>query len=57
MPVDGTAAALGLSKAACCAWEMRGFAVVVCESLWEACAPPVSWGKDDRTESREEVLL
>ena len=57
MPVDGTAAALGLSKAASCAWEACGLAALVCESVWEALAPPVSCGKEDRTESREEALL
>ncbi len=58
MPVDGTAAALGLSKAACCASEACGFAALVCETAWEeALALPVSCGKEDRTESREEVLL
>ena len=55
MPVGGTAAALGLSKAACGAWDP--LAALVCETVWEALALPVSCGKEDRTESREEVFL
>ncbi len=57
MPVDGTAAALGLFNAACCTWEVCGLAALVCESVWEALPLPVSCGKEDRTQSREEVLL
>ncbi|KAA6420913.1 MAG: hypothetical protein FRX49_09054 [Trebouxia sp. A1-2] len=56
LPVDGTAAALGLSKAACGAWETCGFvAWGMRECVWEAyCQSAVA--RSDRTESRAECL-